>query len=38
VAGGLSARQHARVADLSLLLDVILKTDYARCVVACEIC
>lgn len=28
--GELSARQNARLADLSLLLDVILKTDYAR--------
>lgn len=26
----LSARQQARVADLSLLLDVILKTDYYK--------
>lgn len=30
-AGPLSARQHARVADLSLLLDVILKTNYYKC-------
>ncbi|KAL0033139.1 hypothetical protein WJX79_005261 [Trebouxia sp. C0005] len=29
-AGPLSARQQARLADLSLLLEVILKTDYAR--------
>ena len=28
--GILSARQQARLADLSLLLEVILKTDYAR--------
>lgn len=31
-AGPLSARQQARVADLSLLLDVILKTNYYKCV------
>ena len=30
IAGPLSARQQARLADLSLLLEVILKTDYAR--------
>ena len=29
-AGPLSARQQARVADLSLLLDVILKTNYYK--------
>lgn len=28
--GPLSARQQARLADVSLLLEVILKTDYAR--------
>lgn len=37
-AGPLSARQQARLADLSLLLEVILKTDYARYVSRCLSC
>ncbi len=36
--GPLSARQQARLADLSLLLEVILKTDYARYVSKCLSC
>lgn len=37
-AGPLSARQQARLADLSLLLEVILKTDYARYAINCLSC
>lgn len=40
-AGPLSARQQARLADLSLLLEVILKTDYARYLIkrlSCDAC
>lgn len=37
-AGPLSARQQARLADLSLLLEVILKTDYARYMTKCLSC
>ena len=37
-AGPLSARQQARLADLSLLLEVILKTDYARYLIKCLSC
>lgn len=34
--GPLSARQQARVADLSLLLDVILKTNYYKYVICLQ--